>query len=117
MTLDPTNRWDPATFESEGGAVDDVTQTNGKRAARAHATLERYEQLQDGWPDNASVTDLLSDLMHWCHRDGTNFDEALKLARMHYRAETAHRRSRAAQKTALKRRQQKRSAAVLVRVR
>ena len=45
MTLDPANRWEPATFESEGGAAGDGTQTNGQRAARAHATLERYEQL------------------------------------------------------------------------
>ena len=117
MTLDPPNRWDPATFESEGGAVDDVTQTNGKRATRANVTLERYKQLSDSWRGrDEEVTDLLADLMHLCHREGTNFGEALKLARMHYRAESAHRRSRAAQK-ALKRRQQKRSAAVLVLVR
>ena len=88
MAFDLANRWDPATFESEGGAAaDDVTQTNGKRAARAHTMVERYEQLSDSKPGDV-ITDLLADLMHWCHREGTNFDEVLKTAQMHYLAET-----------------------------
>ena len=91
MTPNPAKRWDPATFLPHGGAVDDVTQTNGLRADRAYGILKRFAVLLD-CPDAAldsdHVTDLLADVMHLCHREGVNFDDSLGMASMHYAAET-----------------------------
>ena len=45
---------------------------NGQRADRAEAVLKEYKRLLgDGQPPNTNdVQDLLSDLLHWAHREG-----------------------------------------------
>lgn len=38
--------------------------------------------------DEPELSDLLADALHWCHANGTSFDDALRLARQHFDAET-----------------------------
>jgi hypothetical protein len=58
--------------------------TNGQRAARAQETLE-FHFRNDGQLDpETNLTDLLSDLMHLCHREGTNFEAQLANARANW---------------------------------
>lgn len=33
------------------------------------------------------LTDLITDLLHWSHRNDVDFDEALRMAHFHYEAE------------------------------
>jgi len=47
-------------------------QTNGQRADRAEAVFKEYKRLLGDVqpPDSMDVQDLLSDIMHWAHREG-----------------------------------------------
>jgi hypothetical protein len=61
------------------------------RIARAAAALSTYRELSGGWgPEEESLTDLLTDLMHLVdellvdREIGRTFDDMLGTARMHY---------------------------------
>ena len=71
-------------FDPDGGSDDDVTQTNGMRADRGAAAFQRYESDCEG---EEKLIDLLTDLQHLAHREGWNFEEAVKFAVMHFDAE------------------------------
>lgn len=43
--------------------------------------------LMDEEDKQNAITDVLADLMHWCDEYGTDFNEAIESARMHYAAE------------------------------
>ncbi|MBX6315529.1 MAG: hypothetical protein IRY99_21845 [Isosphaeraceae bacterium] len=58
-----------------------------ERIVRCEKALEPYAD-----SDDANLTDLLADLMHWSHRKGQSFDEALSTARVHFDHETPNRR-------------------------
>ena len=66
----------------------DPQRLNARRARRAAAALAAYRRRTGADPEDA-VSDLLTDLMHWCDRLGLAFPEALGRARSHYAAETA----------------------------
>jgi hypothetical protein len=59
---------------------------NNRRADWAQQALEAFQDVT-GIDDEYPV-DLLADLMHWCDRNGCDFDVALERARYHYEAET-----------------------------
>lgn len=54
-----------------------------ERIARCEKALEPYAD-----SDDANLTDLLADLMHWSRRKGHAFEQALETARMHFDHET-----------------------------
>lgn len=60
---------------------------NDDRAEWAGTALNAFQRLT-GTDDEDALGDLLCDLMHWCDRNGCEFDAALSRARMHYYAET-----------------------------
>jgi hypothetical protein len=66
-----------------------ATPTNKQRCTRAHlallATTDRQEL--DADPKSA-VTDILTDLQHWCHRNEIQFDTCLRIARDHFSVES-----------------------------
>ena len=59
---------------------------NGVRALRGETALLNYQNETDVDLQDA-VWDLLADLMHWCDRCGQDFENGLRLARMHHEAE------------------------------
>jgi hypothetical protein len=61
---------------------------NVRRACWAAAAIEAY-QWQTGADTRDAVSDLLTDLMHWCDQFGQAFPEELHRARGHYAVETA----------------------------
>jgi hypothetical protein len=61
---------------------------NADRAVWAEYALVAFES-QTGCDRESSLGDLLGDLMHWCDRNGQDFNVALERARGHYEAETA----------------------------
>jgi hypothetical protein len=67
--------------------------TNETRAHRADEALSYYvqEQLGEAVYSQESlgehVTDLLSDLMHFCQSKDIGFDQCLRMAKLHYEAE------------------------------
>jgi hypothetical protein len=64
--------------------------TNGERCNRIECLMLTYRKfLTDGppEPEETDLADLLTDCMHWAEREGLDFDEELKTARMHYNAE------------------------------
>lgn len=65
----------------------DPERLNSKRAIWAGAALATFQTLTNDDDDNA-LKDLLADLMHYCDRNGEDFDVALDAARFHYKAET-----------------------------
>ena len=65
----------------------DPEEMNDARAAWAATALRRFQE-ETGTDDETALTDLLCDLMHWCDRNGGDFDSSLAAARMHYEAET-----------------------------
>jgi len=71
-------------FDPNGYSADDVTQTNGMRADRAAGAFRQYESDCEG---AEKLSDLLADLHHLAHREGWDFDDALRAARMHFDAE------------------------------
>ena len=58
------------------------------RARRAAVALAEFQN-QTGAAVEDVVSDLLSDLMHWCDRVGQAFPEELRRALGHYAVETA----------------------------
>lgn len=64
--------------------------TNKERADRMLATLAAYRKAQSGWdmpPDEADLSDLLADLMHWCKREGIDFAAELERAQENFQME------------------------------
>jgi hypothetical protein len=60
---------------------------NGGRAAWAGKALKAFRKAT-GTDEDAALPDLLADLMHWCDRNGQDWDAALGRAYDHYREET-----------------------------
>jgi len=60
---------------------------NEKRTAWAGLAIAAFRDATGTDPEDA-LPDLLADLMHWCDRNGTDFDAALERGRYHYEAET-----------------------------
>ena len=63
--------------------------TNKDRSARIDKLLEYYatECKGDAYADESDAQDIITDIMHWCHSEGWNFDEYLETARMNFDAE------------------------------
>ena len=55
-------------------------QPHENRPKRLEQALSTYNGLE--------LTDMLADALHWCQAHGTSFDDALRLARLHFDAET-----------------------------
>ncbi len=66
----------------------DPQRRNARRARRAAAAIAAYQR-QTGAGTTDAVSDLLTDLMHWCDQFGQAFPEELHRARSHYAVETA----------------------------
>ena len=66
----------------------DPQRPNLRRARRAAAALAAYRRRTGADPQDA-ISDLLTDLMHWCEQFGPAFPAELHRARSHYAAETA----------------------------
>lgn len=60
--------------------------TNSQRAEQAHRCVMYFEQQTRSDREN-SLKDLLANLMHWADQHGQDFEDALRVARMHYEAE------------------------------
>ena len=60
--------------------------TNSERAEQAHRAIMYFEQ-QSGGVREDSLNDLLCNLMHWADEQGQDFEDALRVARMHHEAE------------------------------
>lgn len=62
---------------------------NEERASRSALTVQYYCSISgnDGEPEQEIVTDLLTDLRHFCTGPGVDFDQASRMAQMHYEAE------------------------------
>jgi hypothetical protein len=58
------------------------TPTNRDRAARLDEILPLYPEDQ-----HTNVIDLLADLLHWCELNRVDFEDTLRIARMHFEAE------------------------------
>ena len=71
----------------------DPENMNDHHAQRAAVILRQIH----GSDYEAALADLLCDLMHWCDRNGLNFDDELCRARIHYDAETTPERDRCVQ--------------------
>ena len=65
----------------------DPEEMNDKRADWAASAIDDFGQ-QTGTDLEDAVSDLLADLMHWCDRNGQDFEHELRRARQHYEAET-----------------------------
>ena len=61
---------------------------NDDRAEWAAASL-RHFQCTTGTEYEDAPSDLIGDLMHWCDRNGMDFERELNRARRHYQEETA----------------------------
>lgn len=63
--------------------------SNTERVERVNAAIEAYYDHRGDEPDDEfnTASDLLADLMHWCHAENVDFDTALHLACKHYEAE------------------------------
>jgi hypothetical protein len=65
----------------------DPEKMNGKRAEWAACCIRHFQcQTGSDWDD--ATSDLLCDLMHFCDREGFDFEHEISRARMHYEAET-----------------------------
>jgi len=60
---------------------------NDARAEWAEAAISEFRRIT-GTDDEDALGDLLCDLMHWCDRNGCDFEDALRQAHVHYEAET-----------------------------
>ncbi len=65
----------------------DPEEMNGSRAEWATVALLEFRR-QTGADVGDAVSDMLSDLMHWCDRNNQDFDVELRRARKHYEDET-----------------------------
>ena len=67
-----------------------MTIRNIYRADRANAALDAWiAAAGEGGPasDPSTLADLLADLMHWCDREGIDFEDAWETAGINYAAE------------------------------
>lgn len=74
--------WNP--HKQEGG------HSNESRARNARAGLvASLKHRGECWEtlDEDAVSDLLTDLMHWCDRESLVFDQLLGIARLNYKEE------------------------------
>lgn len=65
--------------------------SNEERVNRITGTLDFYKRkmLGEGGPvTEDEVTDLLTDLRHYCQREAIDFEAALTMSAMHFEAET-----------------------------
>lgn len=70
------------------GSIPDPDGMNDERAGWAGAALAEFQKVVHCDDEDLAV-DFLVDLMHWCDRNSVHaFDDALRLARDHYEAET-----------------------------
>lgn len=60
---------------------------NSSRIAFIHTIMETYQAYRGHQASEEVLTDILTDLLHAAHVDGTDFDQALSFARMHFTAE------------------------------
>jgi hypothetical protein len=62
---------------------------NKVRAARIPLTLAAYRKAQSPYnvPDEADIRDMLTDLMHYCQKQGINFKDELRVATNNYEEE------------------------------
>ena len=64
--------------------------TNEERADRIGCVMQSYclaLEERDFNNDQDDITDLLTDLMHFCQLNEYDFEESLRMARIHYEAE------------------------------
>jgi len=64
--------------------------TNKERIISAEKALLAYNEIKDRskfQPNDESVIDLLTDLLHWCNYHSVGFDQCLYLAKIHYTEE------------------------------
>lgn len=64
--------------------------TNEERASRIDVVMDSYCRIlehRDFNGDEDDVKDLLADMMHFCQREGINFEANLRVARDNYEAE------------------------------
>lgn len=61
---------------------------NEQRSQRAHEAILTYDDVDTDEDPATVLTDLLSDLMHWCNRHDVDFDDVLRRSKDHYWAET-----------------------------
>lgn len=66
----------------------DPDNQNGNRAAWAEAAIAAFVVATGTDPEDA-LADLLGDLIHWCDRNGLDFDHELHRGRGYYADETA----------------------------
>ena len=80
----------PATAGDRTPAVvkPDPDGKNAERAGWAETALRAFQE-DVGTDDEDMLADLLSDLMHWCDREGYVFAEALRRGSYHYGEETS----------------------------
>lgn len=61
---------------------------NQKSMAAVHQALITYNRLKDGNADMQSpdenMTDFITDLMHYCDKEGHDFDALVMRCRMHH---------------------------------
>jgi hypothetical protein len=65
----------------------DPEEMNDLRAHWAGSALRDFRE-NTGTDLEDAVSDLLTDLMHWCDRHGQDFEHELRRACLHYEAET-----------------------------
>ncbi len=64
--------------------------TNEDRAKRIDTVMQAYSLTLEGRDfdgDEGTITDILTDIMHFCQRGEINFDEHVQSARMNFEAE------------------------------
>lgn len=70
----------------------DPDKMNDDRAEWAGAAVSTFEQqvylVPNCEPKQTILGDLLANLMHWCDRNGVDFNQALQVGREHYMEET-----------------------------
>jgi hypothetical protein len=79
MTRKPIKQGSPVPPDPEA--------MNDKRAQWAGSALRGFRR-NTGTGLEDAVSDLLADLMHWCDRNGQDFEHELRRAQLHYEAET-----------------------------
>ena len=67
--------------------------TNAERAERVQKILKAYAEEMYGTDDPdpeellTAAGDLLADFLHYCSQEELDFDDAIRVARMHFEAE------------------------------
>lgn len=66
----------------------DPDDLNDDRASWAAHALNQFSRLTGCDEQDEAIGDLLGNLMHWCDRNGKNFEEELAQGRAYYAKET-----------------------------